>query len=209
MSVYEAASHAFTGVALGGFSTQAASFSTFGGATQWAMIAIIALAGLNFLRLYQAVIQRRPGIVGRDQEIRLYFVLLLVGSVLLFAELVGSGIETGEEAVRHAVFQATSIMTTAGFASADYTMWGSLAALTLLALMFIGASAGSTGGSIKVVRHLLMGKLLRRELEQVVHREAVIPSKLPDVGERRRNAFVGFFVLSQPLEREQPLVAPS
>ena len=197
MSVYEAASHAFTGVALGGFSTQAASFSTFGGATQWAMIAIIALAGLNFLRLYQAVIQRRPGIVGRDQEIRLYFVLLLVGSVLLFAELVGSGIETGEEAVRHAVFQATSIMTTAGFASADYTMWGSLAALTLLALMFIGASAGSTGGSIKVVRHLLMGKLLRRELEQVVHREAVIPIRLSgsSVDERMLRSVAAFIVI--------------
>lgn len=197
MSVYEAAAHAFTTIALGGFSTQAGSLSVFSGATQWAVIAFVALAGINFLRLYQAVLQRRPGIVGRDQEIRLYFALLAAGSVLLLAELVGSGIETGEEAVRHAVFQATSIMTTAGFASADYTAWGSLAALTLLTLMFIGASAGSTGGSIKVVRHLLMGKLLRRELEQVVHREAVIPVRLSGstVDERMLRSVAGFIVI--------------
>ena len=197
MDVYQAVAHAFTSIALGGFSTQAGSLSVFSGATQWAVIAFVALAGINFLRLYQAVLQRRPGIVGRDQEIRLYVILLVIGSVLLFAELVGSGIESGEEAVRHAVFQATSIMTTAGFASADYTRWGSLAALTLLALMFIGASAGSTGGSIKVVRHLLMGKLLRRELEQVVHREAVIPIRLSGstVDERMLRSVAGFIVI--------------
>ncbi len=197
MDVYNAAAHAFTSIALGGFSTSSASLSAFGAATQWAVIAFVALAGINFLRLYQAVVQRRPGIVGRDQEIRLYFVLLLIGSALLFAELAGSGLESGEEAVRHAVFQATSIMTTAGFASADYTTWGSLAALTLLTLMFIGASAGSTGGSIKVVRHLLMGKLLRRELEQVVHREAVIPIRLSGstVDERMLRSVAGFIVI--------------
>ncbi len=197
MDVYEAASHAFTSIALGGFSTQATSAGAFGSATQWALIGFMAIAGINFLRLYQAMVQRRPSVVGRDQEIRLYVLLLLLGSGLLLAELVGTGVEAGEEAVRDAVFQAVSIMTTAGFSNADYAAWGSLAALTLLALMFVGATAGSTGGSIKVLRHLLMGKLLRREIEQAVHREAVIPIRLSGaaVNERMLRSVAGYIVL--------------
>lgn len=197
MDVYEAAAHAFTTIAIGGFSTQATSIAAFGSATQWALIGFMALAGINFLRLYQAMVQRHPGVVARDQEIRLYFSLLLIGSALLFVELLGSGLDAGEETARDAIFQAVSIMTTAGFSSADYTAWGSLAALTLLALMFIGASAGSTGGSIKVVRHLLMAKLLRREIEQAVHREAVIPIRLSGsvVEERMLRSVAGYIVL--------------
>ena len=197
MDVYEAAAHAFTSISLGGFSTQATSIGAFGSATQWALIGFMAVAGINFLRLYQAMVQRQPGVVARDQEIRLYALLLLVGSALLLAELIGNGIETGETAVRQAMFSAVSIMTTAGFSVADYTTWGPLAALTLLALMFVGATAGSTGGSIKVIRHLLMGKLLRREMEQIVHREAVIPIRLSgtSVDERMLRSVAGYIVL--------------
>ncbi len=99
--------------------------------------------------------------------------------------------------MRASVFQAVSIMTTTGFATADYTAWGALATLTLLALMFVGASAGSTGGSIKVVRHLLLAKVLRRELTQAVHREAVLPIRLSGgvVDERALRSVLAFFVL--------------
>ena len=77
--------------------------------------------------------------------------------------------------MRHSLFQATAILTTTGFATADYALWGPIATVTLLLLMFSGASAGSTGGGIKIVRHLLLFKLVRRELEQTVHREAIVP----------------------------------
>ena len=89
--------------------------------------------------------------------------------------MIGGGYETGEAGVRHSLFQATAILTTTGFATADYALWGPLATVTLLLLMFSGASAGSTGGGIKIVRHLLLFKLVRRELEQTVHREAIVP----------------------------------
>lgn len=197
MDVYDAAAHAFTTVALGGFSTEPDSLAAFGRATQWAIIAFVLLAGMNFLRLYRAFVQRRPLEAARDDEIRLYLVLLLIGSGLLLIELSVSGILSGEEAVRNAVFEAVSTMTTTGYASADYTQWGGLAALTLLVLMFVGASAGSTGGSIKVVRHLLVGKVLRRELEQAVHREAVLPIRLSgtSVDERILRSVAAFIVL--------------
>ena len=197
MDVYDAAAHAFTTVALGGFSTEPGSLAAFGPATQWAVIAFVLLAGMNFLRLYRAFVQRRPLQAARDEEIRLYLILLAVGSGLLFIELSVSGILSGEEAVRHAVFEAVSTMTTAGYASADYTVWGGLAALTLLVLMFIGASAGSTGGSLKVVRHLLTGRVLGRELVRAVHREAVLPVRLSGapVDERILRSVAAFVVL--------------
>ena len=88
-------------------------------------------------------------------------------------------------------------MTTAGFATADYTEWSALAELTLLLLMFLGASAGSTGGSIKVIRHLLMFRIIRRELEQTVHREIVVPVRLNRavVDDRALRGIVAFIVL--------------
>ena len=110
---------------------------------------------------------------------------------------VGGDLFGGAAAVRNAVFQAVSIATTAGFATADYTQWSALAELTLLLLMFLGASAGSTGGSIKVIRHLLMFRIIRRELEQTVHREIVVPVRLNRtvVDDRALRGIVAFIVL--------------
>jgi trk system potassium uptake protein TrkH len=128
MSLFDAISHAFSGIAIGGFSTKNDSLAAFSAATQWATVCFIAIAGVNFLRLYRVFVQRQPRAVTRDEEFRLYAAVLAVGSILL--------------------------------------------------LMFVGASAGSTGGSIKVVRHLLIGRILRRELDQTVHREIVQPVRL-------------------------------
>ncbi|HSC92213.1 MAG TPA: TrkH family potassium uptake protein [Gaiellaceae bacterium] len=197
LDLFEAVSHAFTTVAIGGFSTQATSVSAFGPLAQWTIALFIVLAGINFLRLYMVFVQRRPRVMARDEEFRLYLFLLLLGSAVLLAELIGDGRFAGEEVVRMAVFQAVSIMTTTGFATADYTTWGALTAVTLVALMFAGASAGSTGGSIKIVRHLLIGRLLRRELDQTVHPEIVLPIRLNSftVDEKTLRAVLSFVLL--------------
>ncbi|MBD0329190.1 MAG: TrkH family potassium uptake protein [Thermoleophilia bacterium] len=197
MSPYEAVAHAFTTVAIGGFSTQAESAAAFGPLVQWTMLAFIVVAGVNFLRLYRVFVQREPRVVARDEEFRVYLLLLLAGATILLLEILAAGRYEGEEAVRHAAFQAVSIMTTAGFASADYVHWGSLAAMTLLVLMFFGASAGSTSGSIKVVRHVLIGRVLRRELDQTVHPELIAPVRLNHavVDERTLRAVVTFVLL--------------
>lgn len=197
MSLFDAVAHAFSALALGGFSTRAQSVAAFAPVTQWALIVFMVLAGINFLRLYRLLVQRHVRAFARDEELRLYLALLVGGSALLLLELLVGGLAGGEEAVREAVFHAVAIMTTTGFAVADYTEWSALAAMTLLVLMFVGASAGSTGGSIKVVRHLLIGKVLRRELEQTVHREAIIPIRLSGtvVDERALRSVVAFVVL--------------
>jgi trk system potassium uptake protein TrkH len=197
MTPFEAVAHAFTALSIGGFSTQNRSLEAFGAATQWIVLVFVVVAGVNFLRLYRVFVQGQARAVARDDEFRLYLGLLVAGAGLLVLELLAGGIYEGEEAVRNAAFQSVSIMTTTGFASADYTEWGALSQLTLLLLMFVGASAGSTGGSIKVVRHLLLGKLIRRELEQTVHREVVVPIRLSGVvvDERALRSVLIFFAL--------------
>jgi trk system potassium uptake protein TrkH len=197
MSLYEATAHAFSTLAIGGFSTQEESVAAFGAATQWTIVVFLLLAGINFLRLYFVLVRGRVHAVARDDEFRLYLAFAAAGSALLLVELLAGDLSGGEQAVRDAVFQAVSIMTTAGFASADYTAWSPLAELTLLVLMFLGASAGSTGGSIKVVRHLLMFRIIRRELEQTVHREVIVPVRLNTtvVEDRALRGVVAFIVL--------------
>jgi trk system potassium uptake protein TrkH len=197
MDVYEAVAHAFTTMPTGGFSTEARSVEAFGAATQWVIVLFMVIAGANFALTYRAVIQRRPRAVVRDEELRLYLALLALGSLVLTVEIWTELFESGEEAVRHGVFQAVSIMTTTGFASFDFAAWPTLALMTIVGLMFIGGSAGSTSGSIKVIRHLIMGRLLRRELSQTVHPEEVMPVRLNAVviDERTLRAITSFVLL--------------
>ncbi|MGI8607143.1 MAG: TrkH family potassium uptake protein [Gaiellaceae bacterium] len=194
MNLFEAVAHAFATLPTGGFSTQARSIEGFSAATQWAIVGFMALAGVNFALMYRAVL--RQGRPWRDEELRLYVFLLLGASVVLFAKLVGREIYEGEEAVRHSVFQTVSIMTTTGYASADFNEWPIFAGMVLVALMLIGGSAGSTAGAIKVVRLLVLTRILRRELDQTVHREAVVPIRFNGSAlDERTVRSVGAFVL--------------
>ena len=197
MGLFEAFAHAFTTMPTGGFSTEARSIEAFAAASQWVIAVFMLLAGANFALLYRGIVKRRPQAFARDEEFRLYVGLLLLGSLILFVELLGEGLARGEGAVRHAVFESISTMTTTGYASADYTEWTLLAAVTIVALMFFGGSAGSTSGSVKVVRHLLIGKILRRELDQTVHPEVVIRVRLSGapVEERTLRAVLSFVLL--------------
>ena len=197
MTPFEALAHAFTTMPTGGFSTQARSIEAFSAAAQWIIVVFMILAGANFALMYRGFVRRRPRVFLRDEEFRLYLALAFGASVVLTAQLWGYGIAEGEAAVRSGVFQTVSIMTTTGYASADFALWPALLLLSLFALMFVGASAGSTGGSIKVVRHLLLGKVLRRELDQTVSPEVVMPVKLngAPVDERTLRAIASFILL--------------
>ncbi len=197
MTPYEAVAHAFTTMPTGGFSTQARSIEVFAAASQWVMVVFMLIAGANFALTYRALLRRQPRPALRDEELRLYVGLLALGSLILFLELSVEGLYAGEEAIRHAVVQTVSIMTTTGYASADYNVWTILAYITIVGLMFAGGSAGSTSGGIKVVRHLLIGKILRRELRQTVHPELVMPVRLNGtiVDERTLRAVLAFVLL--------------
>jgi trk system potassium uptake protein len=197
MDAFEAVAHAFTTLPTGGFSTEARSIEAFGAASQWVIVIFMVVAGANFALTYQALVRRSPRPLVRDEELRLYLALLTAGSLLLVAELWSEGFFAGEEAIRHSVFQAVSSMTTTGYASADFNEWTLLAAVAIVALMLAGGSAGSTAGSVKVVRHLLIGRILRRELDQTVHPELVAPVRLNRtiVDERTLRALLAFVLL--------------
>jgi trk system potassium uptake protein TrkH len=197
MTPYEALAHAFSTMPTGGFSTQPESAAAFSAESQWILILFMTIAGANFALMYRAFVHRQPRVLARDEEFRLYIAFAIGASAALAAMLWGYGILEGEGAVRTATFQAVSIMTTTGMASADFALWPPLLLLTLFALMFIGGSAGSTGGSIKVVRHLLLGKVLRREIDQTLSPEVMMPIRLngAPVDERTIRAIAAFVLL--------------
>jgi trk system potassium uptake protein TrkH len=197
MTVFDAAAHAFTTMPTGGFSTQARSVEAFAAATQWTIVVFMVLAGMNFALMYRAFVQRQPRVFARDEELPLYLALLAGGALILVLELLSEDVAAGEAAVRHAVFQSVSIMTTTGYASTDFNTWPVLGLMTIVGLMFVGGSAGSTSGGVKVVRHLLLGKILRRELDQTVHPEIVVPVRMNRsvVDERTLRAVAAFVLL--------------
>jgi trk system potassium uptake protein TrkH len=197
MSPYEALAHSLTTIPTGGFSTQARSLEQFSAATQWVVIVFMVLAALNFGLVWLAASQRRPGRLLRDEEARLLAILLVVASAALAVELATNDVEGHGSPIRNGVFQAVSLMTGTGFATLDFADWTALGLMSATLLMFIGGSAGSTTGSIKVLRHLLLAKVLRRELRQTLHPELVIPVHLngSPVDEKTLRAVISFVAL--------------
>ena len=197
MTPYEALAHSFATMPTGGFSTKPDSAASFSAESQWILALFMGIAGANFALLYRAFVRRQPRTLARDEEFRVYIALLAVATGALAAMLWGYGIAEGEGAVRTAFFQTVSIMTTTGMASADFALWPPVLLLAIFALMFVGGSAGSTGGSIKVVRHVLVGKVLRREIDQTLSPEFVMPIRLngSPVDERTIRAIAAFILL--------------
>jgi trk system potassium uptake protein TrkH len=197
MTPYEALAHAFSTIPTGGFSTQARSIEAFAPVTQWVILGFMLLAGLNFALLWLAIARRKPRRLLHDEETRLLVVLLALASSLLVVELATNDIPGSDAPLRNGLFQATAIMTGTGYATADFATWPTLALMTLVLLMFIGGSAGSTTGSVKVMRHLLMGRVLRRELTQTLRPEVVMPVRLSGhvVDEKILRAIVSFVLL--------------
>jgi trk system potassium uptake protein TrkH len=175
MGTYEAFAHALSTVGTGSFSTEPESIGAFGGITQWTVVALMVLAGANLLLVYRAVVLRRPREVARDEELRLYLAILALAGTTVAVILLARGPEGGEAGLRAAVFEVTSVITTTGYFTTDYGQWPTAALMALILLFFVGGCAGSTAGSIKVVRHLLVARLVGREVVRTLQPELVRP----------------------------------
>ena len=179
MSLYNATAHAFTTLSAGGFSPNGLSFEGFGSpALDWICIVFMGFSGANFALLFLGF-QGRPLTLLRDAEFRAYLAISVVSALAVAAALIrlyGWG-----DALRHGFFQALAIVTTTGYASADFATWPRQAQVVLLVLMFIGGSAGSAAGGIKVVRWLILIKNTAREVRRTLHPRAILPVR---VGER-------------------------
>ena len=132
----------------------------------------------------------------RDR-VRVGLLLVVSAAFVVVVALVRADILSGEEAVRHGVFNTVSMMTTTGFASADFAAWSPLTSLVLFGVVMLGVSAGSTSGSIKLIRHIVIAKMLRREIDQTLHPEVVAPLRVNGavVDERALRAIIVFVFL--------------
>ena len=180
MDVFDAISHSFSTVAIGGFSTHDASLAYFD-STAIEMVAVVFMfiGGVNFSLHFLTWRNGRLGNYLLDPEFRAYVTLLVALSFLVVIYLHAMGeYQTLGEAFTKGLFQAVSIGTTTGYTTAEYSAWpGSLPVLLILA-SFVGGCAGSTGGGIKVIRWLLIYKQGVREVLRLIHPSAEIPVKL-------------------------------
>lgn len=178
MNLHEALCHSFATMATGGFSTRTASIAGFNSLFVEAVVLVFMfLAGMNFT-LHYHFLRGRTSAFWKSEEFRFYLGIVAVFTVLLTADNLLAGTLRAGGALRHSLFQVVSITTTTGFATADFGLWPATARFVLLFLMFVGGCAGSTGGSIKVVRVLIIFKQGLAELRKLLHPRAVIPVRI-------------------------------
>lgn len=179
MDLFNALCHTFGTVATGGFSTQNTSIAGYSPYIQYVIIVFMILAGTNFTLHYFAL-HGKFRKVWKNEEFRKYIYIIAIVSVVIFLALVLLSSEQVEKAFRDSLFQVVSILTTTGYITSDYLHWHPEFNLWLILflLMFVGGSAGSTGGGIKVIRQLLLFKNSGLELKRLVHPQAIIPVKL-------------------------------
>ncbi|TDB45700.1 Trk system potassium transporter TrkH [Photorhabdus luminescens] len=197
MSVFDAISHSFSTIAIGGFSTHDASIGYFNSPAINTIIAIFLLiSGCNFGLHFAVLTGRSLTVYWRDPEFRMFIsiqlVLVIICTFILWHHAVyKSGIET----LNQAFFQVVSMATTAGFSTDSFARWPSFLPILLLCSAFIGGCAGSTGGGLKVIRILLLFLQGSRELKRLVHPNAVYTLKLGRraLPERIIEAVWGFF----------------
>ncbi|MCB9301967.1 MAG: TrkH family potassium uptake protein [Lewinellaceae bacterium] len=178
MSFYEAINHAFTTMATGGFSTRNASMAAFDlPAIQYPIILFMFLAGTNYTVIYFGL-KGKFRKVWQSDEFRAYLALVGVLSVIVTLVVKSNTDLAWEKAFRDSIFQIVSIITTTGFVSADYTAWHPSLTMLFFVLMFVGASAGSTSGGIKIIRNLVFFKNSFLEFKRIIHPRAIVPLKL-------------------------------
>ena len=178
MTPFEALNQAFSGMAGGGFSTENASIGAFGSFVQYVIVVFMFLTGINFT-LHYGWLTGRWSAVRRSQELRVYTTIALVATAALTLLVwIPGTVEGFEESFRVGLFQAISILTTTGYVTADYETWVPAAQILLVLLMLVGGCSGSTSGSIKVLRHMIVAKEARMAMRKLLHPRGVFVYKV-------------------------------
>ena len=174
LNLFEALTHTFGTLATGGFSPKAASVGHYTSAyVQVVVTVFMMLAGTNFILYYKALTRRFTSVL-TDAELKSYLGIYATAAIAIAIVLTRSGAYGGfGESLRYAGFQAASILTTTGYATADFALWPQAAQVILFTLMFFGGCAGSTGGGIKIVRIVTLAKQGVHEMKYLLHPRAV------------------------------------
>ena len=172
MPLYDALVHAFSTAGTGGFSNRAASVGAYDSVVIDVIIGVFCLLfSINFA-LYFLILQKRVWEALKSDELRFFLIVVALATAAIAVDifpLYGSVLQS----LRYSFFQVASIISTTGFATADYVLWPHLSQFILILLMFCGACAGSTGGGIKCSRVLILLRTIRREIHQIAHPRSV------------------------------------
>ncbi|NLX63301.1 MAG: TrkH family potassium uptake protein [Clostridiaceae bacterium] len=177
MPLYDALINTFSTAGTGGFSNMNTSIGAYNNVYYEIIIGLFMfLFGINFTLYFQALKGDIKNII-RDEEFRFYIFTVVGAIVLITCNLLGPVFGTIWESLRYSFFQVCSIITTTGFSTTNFDVWPAFSKTILIVLMFIGASAGSTGGGIKCLRFLLLFKTIKREVRRIIHPKAVYTVK--------------------------------
>jgi trk system potassium uptake protein TrkH len=197
MSLFEALCHTFTTMPTGGFSTKNTSVAHYNSVYfDGVFMFFMLLAGINFSLHYQ-MIRGKPLAFWRDSECRFFLGAVAILTIVVSLDVFRTVYDTIGDALRYGAFQVVSIVTTTGYVTADYGQWPAMSQLILLMCMFLGASAGSTGGGMKCLRIMLCFKYCYKELFSLIHPRAVTHIKIggKTVPEDVMRSVLGFLAL--------------
>jgi len=197
MPVFDALTITFSTMPTGGFTPTTSSIGAYNSLAQGIVTFFMVVAGVNFGLFYFLLWKRQLKRLVTNSEFRLYIALLIGACFLIALNLTMSGGESIGQAFRYSSFQVVSIMTTTGFVTTDFNVWPEFAKTALLILMVIGASAGSTGGALKVIRLLVLFKYAYRRILLAFNPRAVIPLKVGGevLSERVTSGIIGMSIL--------------
>lgn len=188
MNFYDAINHSMTTMATGGFSTKNSSAIEFSPFIQYVIIFFMLVAGTNFTLTYFATKFKFKKVFA-NEEFRYYIIFTLLYSVVIGGIIFSVTDDSFEKSFRDALFQVVAIVTTTGYVSADYTQWTPFITMVIFILMFFGASAGSTAGGVKIVRHVILIKNSILELRRQLHPSAIIPVRFNNKAVTREITF--------------------
>lgn len=174
MTLFEAVNHSLTTLSTGGFSTNSGSLGAFSSYSQWVVILFMALAGISFA-LHYKVIRRDWKAYVRSVELRVYLSILSIAAILMAIGTWGGPVA---DTIRNAVFTSISIVTTTGFATADFGSWIPALGIMIVGLMFVGGMAGSTSGAIKTDRLSILYEASRTDVRRLIHPRGVFITRV-------------------------------
>ncbi len=196
MNLFDALIHTFGTVGTGGFSNYNASIGHFNSNYIYFIVSLFMVgSGVN-LALYYDLYKGNFKNILANTEFKIYLLIVSAATLLVFANIFGTYDSIGDT-LNHAFFQVSSIITTTGYSTTDFDLWPDFSKSVLFMMMFVGGSAGSTAGSIKVIRLVILFKLVRREISKILHPRAILPIQV--AGKRLSSDVVasvsGFFFL--------------
>jgi len=177
MNLFESTCHAFGTVATGGFSPKNTGIAGYSPFIQYVVMIFMLLAGTNFV-IHYSILRRNYKKVRENEELKFFLLVIFILGITITGGLFFKIHNPLEESFREAFFQVISIVTCTGYASADYLLWPEFAMIIIFFAMFLGGSTGSTAGGIKMARHLILLKNIKRIIHKLQYPNAVYPIRL-------------------------------